>query len=111
MRKRLSSAGGRSPNPPASFYYKPPTQATLVTHKKLDEMAGEEAISYTEQLIARLRNKQSRDQRYLSYRAGQNRHTSTDDLLEQDQTLYAEILAILEEILSGAKEGRYYAGN
>jgi len=111
MRKRLSSAGGGRPNPPASSYYKPPTQATLVTRKKLDEMSCSEAVSYTEQLIQRLQNKQTRDQRYLNYRAGQNRHTSTDDLLEQDQTLYAEILAILEEILLGAKEGRYYAGN
>lgn len=112
MRKRSSQAGGRTPNPPASYYYQPPAQATLVTRKKLDEMSCDEAISYTEQLMERLRKKQAREQNYLAGRARKGIHTSTDELYEMDQQLENELLAVLAEVAEAWREkARYYAGN
>jgi len=46
----------------------------------------------------------------INYRAGQNRHTSTDDLLEQDQILYSEILAILAEVVGALQEKEEHYG-
>lgn len=104
MRSKRTSVGARTPHPRASSYYYPPAQAALVVHKHLDEMTPIEAVSYTEQLIERLRNKQDRERAYLDGRARRGIRRSTDELYEQDQALENEILAVFAEILEGMQE-------
>lgn len=94
----------RPPYPPASSSYQPPAQAPLIVHKRLDEMTPLEAVSYTQQLMDRLRTKQAREQDYLNGRQRRGIHTSTDVLYEQDQLLEDEILAVFAEILEGLRE-------
>lgn len=101
MRRTRSST---PQSPPASSYYQPPAEAPLVVHKRLDAMSPLEAVSYTQQLIDRLKNKQTREQDYLNSRRRRGIHTSTDILSEQDQLLEDEILALFAEILEGLRE-------
>lgn len=104
MRSKRTPVGARPPNPSASSYYQPPAQGTLIVHKRLDEMTPAEAVSYTEQLIERLRKKQARERAYLDGRARRGIRRSTDELYEQDQILEDEILAVFNEILDGLRE-------
>jgi hypothetical protein len=60
-------------------------------------MTPAEAVSYTEQLMERLRKKQAREKNYLDGRARRGIHRSTDELYEQDQILEDEILEGLKE--------------
>jgi len=76
MRKKTSSAGGRSPNP------------TLVTRKTLDEMDENDAIAYTEQLMERLRGKQARDQRYLIPTCGLSCHSEMGEIRHRPNMLW-----------------------
>lgn len=92
---------------PASYYYTPPSSApaqvqpALTVHKKLEDMAIEEAVSYQEQLIARTKKMRAGMQRYLDYRAKGGRHTSTDDIYQDNVVLIDELLAMMQEVLEG----------
>lgn len=111
MRKRTTTpAGGRQPNPPASYYYQPSVQPTLVVRKRLDEMDEHEAVAYTEQLMERLRKKQAREKNYLDGRARRGIRRPTDELYEQDQILEDEILAVLGEVIGALQEKAKYYG-
>src|SRR5439155_1584201 len=78
MRSRRTPTSTRPHNPP---YYQPPVQAALVVHKRLDEMSQASAVSYTEQLMQRLRKKQAREKNYLDGRARRGIRRSTDGRL------------------------------
>ena len=94
---------------PTNSYYTPPVtppSVPLVTRKALVDMDRNEAIAYTEQLIARLRKKQARERAYLDRRTKRGTHTPTDEAYEDDQLLEEELVAVLEEMLSGLKEGQ-----
>jgi hypothetical protein len=85
----------------------PPTQktrATFTVSKHLADLTRQEAIAYLEQLIDRLTKKQLRERAYLDRRAARGTHTPTDEVYEADQILEEELLALLGDLLQGAKD-------
>ncbi len=59
-------------------------------------------IAWCKDAIDRLERKSSRDRNYLERRAARGTRTPTDEALEQDQLLLAELIVFLQEALAGA---------
>lgn len=70
------------------------------TRKSFDEMTPDEGRAYLSSLIEGLQEKRTRERAYLDRRAKRGTHTPTDEAYEADQELEAELLALLNEMLT-----------
>jgi len=73
-------------------------QATKPQRPPINEMSYDELAAWIRTTCAALRKKKARERAYLDRRAARGTHTPTDEAYEADQSLLADLIALLDEM-------------
>ncbi len=71
--------------------------------KTFQHMSDQEILAWCKSARVLLAAKKARERQYLDRRKKRGTHTPTDEVMEQDQLLMAELLVYLEESIAAAE--------